>query len=323
MMRAALSWLLLSAFALAVAVCVPRGIEMAALLLAADDPAAIADHALKRRFDASVAEREIEAALSAGDADLARSFADLAADRGIAVSPDLAQRVADELRRSESVTAKATNFARGVVLGESDDAAAIAGTMLGDLFVFGDIRDVVREGVRSVRGHEPDRLILGLAGAGLAVTAGTYVSMGAAAPARAGLSLIKAAHKSTLKATKRLVGVGGSGALVRLAVNTGRIQARAGTRAALDGLRVAQHPRDLARISALAERKGSRTRAILKTLGRGAFVLTATAFNLATWIFSAILSLFGLAASIKGTAERMTRRSIERRKARLRISAAG
>ena len=43
----------------------------------------------------------------------------------------------------------------------------------GDLFVFGDVRDVVREGWNGLRGEEVDTLVLGLAGTGMAVTAGS------------------------------------------------------------------------------------------------------------------------------------------------------
>ena len=67
--------------------------------------------------------------------------------------------------------------------------------LTGDLFVFGDVRDVVREGWRGMRGEEVDTLVLGLAGTGIAVTAGMYASAGLAAPARAGLSVVKAARR--------------------------------------------------------------------------------------------------------------------------------
>src|SRR5215469_4890253 len=43
-------------------------------MAAADDPVAISDRALAQAFDRSIAEREIQAALSAGDIDLAQSF---------------------------------------------------------------------------------------------------------------------------------------------------------------------------------------------------------------------------------------------------------
>ena len=49
---------------------------------------------------------------------------------------------------------------------------------------------------RLAHGQEADRLILGLAGVGIAITAGTYASMGTAAPARVGLSVVKAARKT-------------------------------------------------------------------------------------------------------------------------------
>ena len=67
------------------------------------------------------------------------------------------------------------------------------------------------------------------------------------------------------------------------------MQAKAGTQAALDGLKIAQGPRDLSRMARLAETKGTRTRAILKTLGRGAIVLTSSAFTLFSWLFSAVM----------------------------------
>ena len=92
--------------------------------------------------------------------------------------------------------------------------------------------------------------------------------------------------------------------------------AKAGTQAALDGLKIAQGPREMARIAKLAEKKGGKTRAILKTLGRGAILLSLATFNLAAWIMGAILALFGFVSSAKSGVERLTQRSIDRGKAR-------
>ena len=79
--------------------------------------------------------------------------------------------------------------------GNADDVASLSGTVAGDLFVFGDIRDVVREGKHLAMGEDTDHLVLGLADGGLAVTAATYVSVGGVAPLRAGLTLVKDARK--------------------------------------------------------------------------------------------------------------------------------
>ena len=76
--------------------------------------------------------------------------------------------------------------------------------------------------------------------------------------------------------------------------DVGRVQSKAGTQAALDGLKIAQGPRDVARIARLADVKGNRTRAILKMFGRGALFLAASAFNLAWWILWARLDGVGL-----------------------------
>src|SRR5690606_27732385 len=90
----------------------------------------------------------------------------------------------------------AKRFATGFVTGDVSDMPSIAGTVTGDLFLFGDIRDVVREGKHLAFGEDVDHLVLGLASAGIAVTAATYWSGGSDAPARAGLSVVKGAKRA-------------------------------------------------------------------------------------------------------------------------------
>lgn len=297
---------------------IPRAYDAGRLLAAAEEPAALADLALEKSFGAAVANREIEAALEADDAELAQSFLDLAAERSVAVEPALAERVAQANSAAASRRRTVKGFAQGFVSGEPNDAASLAGTVFGDLFVFGDVRDAVREGGRLARGEEADRLVLGLSAAGLAVTAGTYASLGAAAPARMGVSLMKAASRTGRIGAKlaRSLKLQKTDSLVRFATDMGRVQSKAGSRAALDGLKHVDTPKDAARLARLAEAKGTKTRAILKLAGRGALTLTTALFDLASWIFWAILNLLGLVASLKRGVERLTLRFIRRRKIR-------
>ena len=111
----------------------------------------------------------------------------------------------------------------------------------------------------------------------------------------------------TVSAIKAAFRAEKAGALVRLAKDVGRVGEKAGTRGALDTLRIAQGPKDVARAARLAESKGGQTRAILKVLGRGALLLAAGAFNLTMWVFGALLALFGFLSSIKATTERADR----------------
>ena len=120
----------------------------------------------------------------------------------------------------------------------------------------------------------------------------------------------------TITAMKAAFSAEKAGALVRLAKDVGRVGEKAGTRGALDTLRIADGPKDVARAARLAESKGSQTRAILKMLGRGALLLAAGAFNLAMWVFGALLALFGFLSSIKATTERLTLSWLRRKKAR-------
>jgi hypothetical protein len=76
----------------------------------------------------------------------------------------------------------------------------------------------------------------------------------------------------------------------------------------------------MARLARLAAAKGGKTRAIIKLLGRAAIVVTASAFDLALWLFWAGFTLVGFCASCKSAVERLTQRHLLRRKERrLRI----
>ena len=350
----ALTLLTAIGYAVAALVIVPRGIEAESILALEDEPAKIVDYGLDRIVSPDVIRREIEAALAANDADLAKSFVDLAQDRGIVVDPPLAEKVTAAVADANSTTHMAETFARGFVTGEPDDVVGLAGTALGDFFVFGDVRDAVREGARLASGQNADELVLGLACIGLAITAGTYASFGAATPARIGVSVAKAARKAgrmsagiadwigrslreiidwptlsralagvsltepalAVRAAREAVKVEKAGGLMQLVRNVGRVQEQAGTQAALDGLKIAENPREMARVAQLAEKQGSKTRATLKLLGRGAIALSLATFNLSLWILGAIVTLVGFVASCKGAVERMTWRHLQKRKLR-------
>jgi len=347
---------LLTAAMLAVAAvyAVPRGMEANTLLEIEDDPAQIADRALAEKFDAGVAQREIDAALAAKDADLANSFVELATSRNVPLDPAQADRVKAAVDESNSARHVAESFAMGLVTGEPNDVAGFAGTTLGDLFVFGDIRDAAREGTRLATGQQADELVLGLACVGLAVTAGTYATLGAGAPARVGLSLAKVARKSgqlsiemsgrigrmlrgvvdwsalrqsfakasitepqlAIRAAREAIKVERAGGLLNLARDVGRVQAKAGTKAAMEGLKLAETPREMSRVAKLAEKEGSRTRAIFKVIGRGAIALSIAAFDLGVWILGALFTLVTFIMSMKHATERTTLRYLHWRKNR-------
>jgi len=353
--RVALPLALAVFLAIAGATVGPRGFDAATLLANQDDPVALADRAVARRLNGEVAEREIAAALAADDADLAASFFELARERKIEIDPALVTRI--EAANSAIATASRSvkSFARGLVSGETDDLAGLAGTVASDLLIIGDARDLLREGSRLAAGQPVDDLILAMAWVGPVATAGTYASAGAAAPVRVGLTVVKVARRmgrlsaemaawvnqaavdivdwaklrnavgsasivrpvAGWRAVRQAVRPDKAQALARLAEDVGNVQAKAGTRAALDGLKLARGPGDLSRVAALAAAKGGKTRAILKLLGRGAIMLTVGVLNLAMWIFWAVATALSFVVSLKRAAERATERYCARRRRRL------
>jgi len=343
-----------SVLAIIFATIAPSGFESGWLLSNRDDQAAIADYEVDKVFSRERADREIRAALDASDVDLANSFAELAADRKIPVDPALTQKLTEANDTMATAGRNAQSFARGLITGEPNDAAALAGTALGDLFVIGDLRDAAREGAKLVNGEPVDQLILGLSCVGIAITAGTFATLGIGAPARIGVSVAKAASKTgrlsarlassvsrsvreivdtdalrraftaatitepavAFRAAREAVKTEKAGGLMRMMGDIGRVQTKAGAQAALDGMRLAEGPRDVSRLARLAEKAGGKTRAILKLAGRAAIAFTFALFDLASWFFFFAMLLFGLCSSVKKTTEHVTLRYVHWRKRR-------
>src|SRR5258708_1040836 len=136
----------------------PHARESAPILSAQDDPAELADLQLDSalRNNQNIVKDDIDAALAANDADLANSFVELAAEKNIPVGDELLQRVSDAVADENSSSHFAKRFATGLVTGNADDVASLSGTVAGDLFVFGDIRDVVRESKHLAMGEDTD-----------------------------------------------------------------------------------------------------------------------------------------------------------------------
>jgi hypothetical protein len=353
-MRSLVYPFLAAVLAVAIAILAPRGLEAGWLLLAQDEPAKIAERAVDQQLTPEIANGEIAAALDAGDVDLANSFVELAQARGIVVDASLTEKlVAANSTRARAVR-NVRRFATGLVSGQPQDAAGLAGTAVGDLLVVGDIRDAVREGSRLANGEEADETVLGLACVGIAVTAGTFVSLGIAAPVRVGLSIIKVARKTgrlggrlalwfarglrdtvdmselrrvlatasvtepavAVRAAREAVKVNKLEDVARVVGDVGRVEVNAGSQAALDTVTLAEGPGDMARFASLAEAEGGKTRAIVKLVGRAAITLSLAAFDLFSWTLATLLALLGFAGTVKRITERMTLHFIRRRKVR-------
>src|SRR5258708_40061983 len=111
-----------------------------------------------------------------------------------------------------------------------------------------------------------------------------------------GVALRKAsisAPTEALRLARDAVKVERAEGVITMMRDVGRVRAKAGTRATLEGLKLSEGPRDVARLARLAETKGGKTRAILKLAGRAAFALTVAVIDLLSWVFTAFCTVLG------------------------------
>lgn len=329
-------WILAGALLAAGAFAVPPAWRQWQVVAAADDPVLLSQRRLDEILPPERLSGEIDAAVAGRDLDLARSFVALAGERGIAVPA--AQHAAIAALAAREPLNAIEDFGHGLVAGERDSAAAMAGALAGDLIGLGDLRDLASEGRKWLGGEATDPLILALAAGGLAISAVTIASVGVALPARNGLSVVKAASKARLLSPALTASLGrltrdavhrpaltaslaaaakldlaasrsAAGAILKPAVVTrltalgqdaGALYARTGQRGLRQVLAVADDAGDIARASKLAAAKGGSFRAVIKVLGRGALVLGALSMTAIGWM----VALVGYAIAIAMLAQR-------------------
>lgn len=310
---------LLAASGLAI---LPRGMEGARLLTGPRDEVAVAHYALAGQSAAdyqAVAER----ALAAGDEDLAASVVALSERSGVVLPPALAARVS---AAQDAAAARMGEDAwKGFLSGHAPNEAALAGAVAADLTGVGDMRDLYQQASRYLSGEEIDGFTIGLAAAGLGLTAATAASLGLTLPQRAGLSTIKAVRRAgrLSPALTRQLGASATAAvdgaalravpaslarlefaaarqaagrvvqpsalrmLTDLGTDSATIGRNAGYRATVQTLGVANSAEEVTRVAKLSGRFGTATRAVV-ALGGAAVTFASLAATAAFWSLSLV-----------------------------------
>ena len=235
------------------------------------------------------------------------------------------------------VITQATNFTQGFIKGKSANAAGITGSVVADFTVVGDVRDLSTEYEKHEKGEDINEVIVLLSGAGVGLTALTVTSLGTAAPVKAGTSIIKLAVKTrrmTRGFQKHIVKLGrkvfdwplfsrllkqNRGAnnirraarqayhpeaikpLKKIASQVNRIRKSTSTIDTVHLLKYVDSPNDLRKLEKISLKYGTRTKGLLKLVGKGALrtvrVLrktTALILSLLVSAFSGLLSFFFL-----------------------------
>lgn len=310
----------------------PAGVR-AIKLVAMESDAAVAEYRL-RALPPETYAQEIERALADGETDLARSLMVLADSRQVKLPPALRARVAalpavdvaDVLHQGYDC----------VFRGDFETEAGFACVVFTDMTGVGDVRDLVGEGMNYVTGQPVNYLTLGLAGAGLTLTAATIGTGGAALPLRVGASFAKGMNKAGKLPPRLVAQIGGvlarsiNGkalgealdlarqfrlgeigvplsrlfrpraveAVAELAGELGTIGRIGGVRAMKVTATTADDLRDIKRLSGVAERYQGGYLGVMRLLGKSAIRLADLAWHVIGWMLAAALWAFGLVSFV-------------------------
>lgn len=157
------------------------------------------------------------------------------------------QVLSDANSEWNSVGAVFSRCVNGVWTGRADDGVGLGCAVASDLVVFGDVRDLTRQGVAWFRGEDTDEVLVALSAAGIALTLTPQVG--------AGTSLLKAARRAgTLSETLsrslvRLVRERAWRPLAGFLTDAGRISLKVGPAKATRALQYVDDGEDLATVA--------------------------------------------------------------------------
>jgi len=152
--------------------------------------------------------------------------------------------VETEARRQwDSLSATFSRCIDGVWTGRADDAAGLACAVASDLVVFGDVRDLTRQGLNWTKGEATDPVLIALSATGLALTLAPQFG--------AGTSLLKVARRAGTLSERladsimTLLRRGSLRLLGGLLTDAGRISVKLGPAKATRALQYADHAEEL------------------------------------------------------------------------------
>ncbi len=141
-------------------------------------------------------QNHINSALQNGESDIAMMYINLA----ISLDIEVDKAVIEEVNRQNSFSNKAIKntkeFFSGFISGSSISSVGLSGSVISDMMIVGDIRDIYREGGKFTNDESYDKFTLQLAIIGVALSATTYISLGATSGAKVGVSILKVAKKT-------------------------------------------------------------------------------------------------------------------------------
>ncbi len=254
------------------------------------------------------------------------------ADRfGIELKKSTKDLVAAESTTVKKLTRGVKNFVSGFISGEAESGVEVAGSITSDFTLYGDLRDISKEGRKFIEDRPYDKLILGVSMAGVALSASQLITLGGSSSLKVAASSLKIAkrQKALTKGFSKIVSqkisksidfnalksikygslkeIKNSSKIIKNSVNLKplkplfnnlhTIQKNTSIADGIHLLKYIDNTKELKSVAKLSKRYKGATRGIFKIMGKNIFKLVKVGIK---WSKNLILSLIGFAFSSLG-----------------------
>ena len=151
---------------------------------------------LRQKVDTAYIESHIATALNQKNFDDVKMYQSLAKMLDITISKRILQAITEENGLGKKMWRNIKAFGSGFLSGKSDSAVGLGGSIASDMTLYGDLRDIKREGTKYSNGEDYDAFVLNISLIGVGLSATQLLSVGATTPLKVGASVMKVAKKS-------------------------------------------------------------------------------------------------------------------------------
>jgi hypothetical protein len=154
------------------------------------------DKILQERVTPGYLDIKIEKAIKAENFTEVEMYVGLAEMLHVRLLPSTLQRIRENAGFFQESWRQTKAFASGFASGEAGSIAGLSGSVLSDMTLYGDLRDIHTEGSRYLEGKGYDHFVLGISLVGVGLSASQVVSLGGTTGLKVGASLLKVAKKT-------------------------------------------------------------------------------------------------------------------------------
>jgi len=151
---------------------------------------------LKQKVTLDYFDTHINHAIKTENFDDVEMYQSLANMLGIGLSAKIESLIASHNGFLEKSWRNTKAFGSGFLSGESNTTLGLSGSIVSDMTLYGDLRDLKKEGSNYIDDKPYDKFILSISLVGVGLSASQLVSIGASTPLKVGASVLKVAKKS-------------------------------------------------------------------------------------------------------------------------------